>query len=292
MDFQSSLGENFNNFANWLTDFSYSVDIFWYLVLVYFISSFIYWLGSRFLNKRRNDTFDGWFLVTILTMGWGRIAYVISNWDYFINYYWFYLPYERYADQVYFLRAMPWKLLTIWDGGFLFTAMLVAFMLACLLYVAVFKRWSVREMSGTVGASITFMLSGIFLSYGWLLPDSDFSKTIFDSGLILGVAGIAVIVFNGIFATGKNDKWQLKYRVRDYANLVYLIAFSYVAYSVFNSTELTTIDNINIWIYLLLTAIFVILGFIGFNDKEKVVVSTVPSTAPTRNRALKSTIFK
>lgn len=273
-------------------------NFFYILVLIYAISTLIYWLSSKFLGKRRNDTFDGWFVITLVTMGWGRLAYVLSTWNKFMDSYWFYLPYERYADKVYLFRAMPWKLITVWDGGFLYTAMLAAFLLGAILFIIIYKKWSVREMFAPVALSMNAMMSLIFYAFGIYLGgnftgDLAVYKSIGIIGIINFVGVFIMLIVNYIINVS-NVQTHSRKLFRDLLNFIYLIVSSYFFVNVFlnSGLQITGIDRVNIYVYIALLVVFVFSGLLSVNQQNALKDQQVHVNAPARNRAIKSDLFR
>lgn len=273
-------------------------DFFYILVLIYAISTLIYWFSSKLIGKRRNDTFDGWFVITFATMGWGRLAYVLSNWSEFMDSFWFYLPYERYADKVYLFRAMPWKLITVWDGGFLYSAMLVAFLLGAILFIVVYKKWSVREMFAPVALSISAMMSLIFYAFGTYLGGDfvgDFAiyKEIGIIGILNFVGMLIMLIINYVINASRKQTHSRKL-FRDFLNFIYLIVSSYFLVDVFlaSGLQITGIDRVNIYIYIGLLVVFVFSGLLSVNQQNNSKDQPIHTNAPSRNRALKSDLLR
>ncbi|MCA9375060.1 hypothetical protein KC622_01875, partial [Candidatus Dojkabacteria bacterium] len=143
------------------------------LGIVYVLSLVLFWYESKHVNKDSNSVFDQWFVATFVMMIWGRVAYVINNWGEFSNWYWFYIPYEKYGDQVYLFRAMPWKLFRFWDGGFLFIPMFLCYLVISYLFVVYYKRWRWREMMIAILGSANFMLALTLILYGIFINDDN-----------------------------------------------------------------------------------------------------------------------
>jgi hypothetical protein len=77
-----------------------------------------------------------WILTILFAMLWGRVSFIISNWEFFDSLPWALAPYERYGDNVYFFRLLPWNFFDLRDGGFLFTGIFSAyiFLLFCITF--------------------------------------------------------------------------------------------------------------------------------------------------------------
>ena len=111
------------------------------LLIIYMVVMYVFWYNSYKANKDSGSVFDQWFFTTIIMIIWGRVAYIIEFWGYYMKWPWFWLPYEKYGDTVYWFRTLPWRFFAIWDGGFLFIPMFFAFLLLSYFYVVRVKRW-------------------------------------------------------------------------------------------------------------------------------------------------------
>lgn len=266
-------------------------DFFTLLVVTAIIGMYFYWSESKTLGKRRNDTFDGWFISLGGAALFGRIAYVIGNWSQFVNSYWFYLPYEKYAGEVYLFRAMPWKLITIWDGGFLFTAMLFGFLLGSLFFMLRLKKWSVREMVNPITLSTFWMMGAVFLIYGLILN----IPTILNAGLYLVLSLLLLKFANMVLRKKYKARPEKGRNVVALAGTIHFIAASYLTISTFYSqTSLTQADHVGIYSYIGLSVVFLIATLIDFNKKgpSEEGGSSRPSSAPSRNQAIKPNALK
>jgi hypothetical protein len=276
-------------------------DFFILLIAVYILSIFVYWLASKYLHKLRNDIFDSWFFMTALTLIWGRLAYVIVNWTSFVQSYWFYLPYEKYpnVDQIFWFRTMPWKLITIWDGGFLYSAMLAALMLGALIFILRVKRWPIRENLGSIAMSIASMMGGIFFLYGMYLGgnfegDNSVFLNITSTGLILLISVVIMLFWNWIWSKNYSLLIQKQKNIRDVINGIYLVAVSYFTVVTLFAQTNSTMDLVNVYVYLALLALTLLAAIFGVNedeDSQRGRETLQHTKVPVRNRAIKSDLL-
>ena len=113
-------------FSEYFSIVEQNISFITMLVIIYLVTMVIFWYESKNAQKNTNSIFDMWFFSSIVMIIWGRIGFIITFWDEFNQWNWFWLPYERYGDMMYIFRAMPWRLFKIWDGGFLFSWLPVA----------------------------------------------------------------------------------------------------------------------------------------------------------------------
>jgi len=281
--------------------FLLNYDFFLLLIGIYIFSTFVYWLASKHINNLRNDIFDSWFFITLLTVLWGRLSYVIANWDSFMSSYWFYLPYEKYpnVDQVFWFRTMPWKLITIWDGGFLYSAMFASFLLGSLFFILRIKRWPIRDMLAPVATSIATMMGGIFFMYGMFLGgnfigDNKIFLPIASTGLLMLVSVIVMLIVNGVFSLKLGIMNSRQKNLKDIINGLYFVGISIATVMVFFNQPISTIDQINIYGYISLLLLILFAAIFGVNEdgsEDKGREKLVHTKAPVRNKAIKSDLL-
>lgn len=209
------------------------------------LSLYLFWRES-FLHKDRNSVFDMWLLTILVAMLWGRLSFIISNWELFDSLPWALAPYERYGEEVYFLRLLPWKFFDLRDGGFLFTGIFSAYLLYAFFYNTYVKKWRWREMFLPVILSAEALLVFTLIAYGSVAGYQDIV-----SGGLLIAAVIAMFVSLIMFL-----RWMMKKSVKFevLTGLIHLlviifiiISFSLITY-LFFSYEISLVDKINVYI--------------------------------------------
>lgn len=116
------------------------------------------------------------FFVSIVSgLFLGRIAYIVFNWTEYSKYIWYWLPYERYGNEIYLFRLLPWRFFNIGDGGLEILIMFVTFLLVGTLWSSYVKKWRWDHMFPTIYFTaetmlgLSFLLSGLVArSYTWL----------------------------------------------------------------------------------------------------------------------------
>lgn len=192
------------------------------LLIIYLLGLFIFWLQGKKLNKNSNSIFDQWFVTTLFMLVWGRFIYIIASWESLSNWYWFWLPYEKYGNQMYFLRAMPWRIFAIWDGGFLFIAMFVVFLLSNFIYTVFVKRWRWKEMMSVIYITANSMLGLLLFVYGIFIK----SDRITQDGVYLGLYTLLFVVMTAIL------KFVYKTKEHAFTKLVLILNGLFVVGSV------------------------------------------------------------
>lgn len=238
---------NFEAVGTEIVSFILNIGFLPWLLIVYILSSYIFWAESKKVQKDRSSIFDQWFVSTLVMIFWGRISYIIANWQEFALLQWFYSPYERYGDKVFWFRLLPWKFFAVWDGGFLFTGLIAAFVLISFYYITIVKKWSWVEMLRPVISASEFMLGAILFFYGIFIESSE--VMLFGVFLLIGV--LIFYILHLIMSKFFKQDSSRESRILLYGNSVYLlISFLFIAF-LFLQGELTMIDKINIGILLL-----------------------------------------
>lgn len=135
-------------------------------LIIFFVGLILFWRGSVESRKERSSIFDMFFLSSFFSLLIARIVYIVENWNQFSGYIWYWLPYERYGDNVYFFRLLPWRFFNIFDGGIEIFVMFVAFILVGTFAVLVVKKWRWKDMFYVIFFSAEVMLAMAFLFSG------------------------------------------------------------------------------------------------------------------------------
>ncbi|HQI92615.1 MAG TPA: hypothetical protein PLE98_01245, partial [Candidatus Dojkabacteria bacterium] len=135
-------------------------------IFIFFIGLIIFWRGSVESRKERSSTFDIFFLSGFFSLVSARIAYIVTNWEAFAGFIWYWLPYERYGEEIFLFRLLPWRFLNIFDGGINILVMFVSFLLFATIGVVIIKKWKWRDMFPVIFFSAEAMLAMSFLFSG------------------------------------------------------------------------------------------------------------------------------
>jgi hypothetical protein len=224
------------------------------LALIYLFSLLIFWFESKQVKKDSNSIFDQWFITTTGMILWGRISYIIASWEGFSNWYWFWLPYEKYGDQIFLFRAMPWRLFAIWDGGFLFIAMFLSFILFNFLYVLFVKKWRWREMMIVIVVTANFMLSTFLFAYGLFTKTNEATR----NGLIILLYTVAFQIMISLLKFVYRRKKDAFIRIGQILILLFTIGDIILISYVFLSVNISNIEKWHVYGFVLLGIIMVI----------------------------------
>ncbi len=129
--------------------------VFW--ILFGFVSIFILWkklketqqarIEKGLLSKdfaehfRRVNLFDILWMSFLAGIVFSRIIYfAFSGIE---NACWFWIPYEKIGEQIYYFRCLPWSFFSIWDGGLSLSGFLLGFWIVIYISAYVYKiKWS------------------------------------------------------------------------------------------------------------------------------------------------------
>lgn len=134
--------------------------------VVVFLGMYVFWSGSMETRKNISSVYD--IFVTSMLGGLvvGRACYIIINWEQFSNLIWYWLPYEKYGDEIYLFRLLPWRFMRIWDWRIDILSMFVAFLLIATFWVLVVKKWKWSHMFTTIFFTAETMLALSFILLG------------------------------------------------------------------------------------------------------------------------------
>lgn len=134
--------------------------------IVLLLGMYVFWSGSMETRKDISSVYD--IFVTSILGGLvvGRICYIIINWEQFSNFIWYWLPYEKYGEEIYLFRLLPWRFIRIWDWRIDILSMFVAFLLIATFWVLVIKKWKWSHMFTTIFFTAEAMLALSFILLG------------------------------------------------------------------------------------------------------------------------------
>lgn len=144
-------------------------------LLVIVLGMYKFWKECNITRKENNSIFDMFFFSSILGLILGRASYIISNWEEFGKYIWYWLPYEKYGDQIFLFRLLPWRFLRVWDWEIQIIVMFVGFVVSATIWTVFVKKWKWSHLytpifsSATSMIALSFLLIGLFVNQvGWV----------------------------------------------------------------------------------------------------------------------------
>lgn len=237
---------------------------------VVFFGMFVCWRGAMETRKDRSSTFDLFIISIFLGFVLGRIIYVVSNYNDFSGYIWYWLPYERYGDQVYWFRLLPWRFLNIFDGGLNILAMFVMYLLSASFWSSRVKKWRWGQMfptiyfSGETMLALSFVLLGLNGANGtWVLQGA----------LLLIFPVIAIFFINFV---NRIQKPLLEKRIYLLVNVILSVVSAAIVGYIYMSGEINIYEQISMYIFFA-WAFFSVILFVRDLKQANVVIEKVSS---------------
>lgn len=156
---------------NTIRGFLVNIAPLWVYFIISIIGLFVYWRGCTETRKDRSSIFDTFSLSMLFGLVMARVSYLVINWTEYARFTWYFLPYERYGDSIYFFRLLPWRLMRIWDGGLTIFVAMIAFLLFITILITLVKKWRWYQVYFPVFFSMIVML-GISYIYMGLLSEN------------------------------------------------------------------------------------------------------------------------
>lgn len=221
-------------------------------------------------RKDRSSVFDLFIISVFVGLLLGRVAYVLSNSQDFFGYIWYWLPYERYGEEVYWFRLLPWRLFNIFDGGLDILVMFVGYLFTASFWSVIVKKWRWNHMFPTIYFSGEVMLSISFLLIGL----SSGNVTWIYEGLILAVLPLISILLIGY--VNKIQKPSAEKKIYLFVNIFLILIATVVIGYIYTTGIVNPYDKITV-IVLLIWTIFGLIYFIRDSNRVNVVIEKVSS---------------
>jgi hypothetical protein len=215
-------------------------------VIVLLLGMYVFWSGSMETRKNISSVYD--IFVTSLLGGLvvGRICYIIINWEQFSSFIWYWLPYEKYGEEIYLFRLLPWRFMRIWDWRIDILSMFVAFILIASFWVLIVKKWKWSHMFTTIFFTAEGMLAISFI----LLGASTANQEWLTQGIVMVLLPLVLFFLKNSVKKAIVGKKEIK-------TLMLLDIFfitlttAYVTYTYFiadiNNTEKASIITFAVW---------------------------------------------
>jgi hypothetical protein len=136
-----------------------------FLVVVTF-GMYVFWRGCMESRKNPSSIYDTFLLSLFGGVVVSRISHIISNWSRFSPYIWYWLPYEKYGDEIHLFRVLPWRFLRVWDWGIDILALFLGFLLIGTFWILVVKKWKWSHLFPTIFFTAQIMLAISFVLLG------------------------------------------------------------------------------------------------------------------------------
>jgi len=159
-----------------IVNFIREVNPFVGLLIIFFLGMYLFWKESSRSRKNNSSVFDAFILSIFLGVIIGRVMYIILNWSEFSQYIWYWLPYERYGNQIFMFRLLPWRFLRIWDGQLDILFTFIGILFSQSVIVLFFKKWKWADMFSAQYLSNWMMIGLIYIFVGIQSSNSEWIK--------------------------------------------------------------------------------------------------------------------
>lgn len=259
--------ELISNIKNFIGTFNPLVGLF----IIFLLGLYVFWKEASRSRKNNSSVFDAFILSIVVGLLIGRIMYVVLNWSEFSSYTWYWLPYERYGNQIYFFRLLPWRFFQFWDGqiDILYTFLGVLF--SQTLTVIFRKRWKWSELFSGMYQSNWFMIALTYMFVGIQSKNDVWLK----HGLWILLPFFIFVILQEVLTKLSSGKR------RDFVrsvlqNIFALVAVAIVSYVYFSSSpQIVTIVGIAILIIWYIAGI--VMNTIESRKENNVTIESVSS---------------
>jgi hypothetical protein len=263
------VSEIISNIINFVRSINPLIGLF----IMFFIGLYIFWKEAVRSRKNNSSVFDAFIVSIIVGVFIGRVVYIILNWSDFSSYIWYWLPYERYGDQIYLFRLLPWRFFQFWDGQIDILYTFLGVLLSQTLIVVFRKKWRWSEMFSAMYLSNWVMIALTYLFVGVQGKNDIWIK----HGIWILIPFVLFLLLQGILVNMYKDKRKEVVRMILH-NIFALVAVAIISYVYFSSSpQIVTIVGIVILL------VWYIAGIImNTIDSKKVNNVTIESVSSVR----------
>ena len=263
------MSEIISNIINFVRSINPLIGLF----IMFFIGLYIFWKEAVRSRKNNSSVFDAFIVSIIVGVFIGRVVYIILNWSDFSSYIWYWLPYERYGDQIYLFRLLPWRFFQFWDGQIDILYTFLGVLLSQTLIVVFRKKWRWSEMFSAMYLSNWVMIALTYLFVGVQGKNDIWIK----HGIWILIPFVLFLLLQGILVNMYKDKRKEFIRMI-LQNIFALIAVAIISFVYFSSSpQIVTIVGI------IILLVWYIAGVImNTIDSKKVNNVTIESVSSVR----------
>lgn len=252
-------------------------------LLVIVLGMYKFWKECSITRKENNSIFDMFFFSSIFGLILGRASYIISNWEEFSKYIWYWLPYEKYGDQIFLFRLLPWRFLRIWDWEIQIIVMFVGFVVSATIWAVFVKKWKWSHLYTPIFSSATSMIALSFLLIGLFVNQIEWVT----QGLFLLVPIVLLLISQRIIRDRIIGKREMRFLA--IVEIFFLsVTTGYLVYSY--RTVDSTIFEIGAVLLLFVWFLFGSLVYILEINKANVTIEKVSSLGVISDSDIKSSI--
>ena len=179
------------------------------LVIIVILGLYIFWKECSRSRKNNSSVFDIYLLSLSGGLILARIAHILMHSGEYFKNIWYWLPYEKYGEQIYLFRLLPWRLLRIWDGGLDLLYLFVGMILIQTFLVTIKKKWKWSDIFPAI-----FLSNWVMLGLSFLLLGIQWANNVWaNQGLILFIPYIIFLILQAIFLNIQKGGAKEKVRV-------------------------------------------------------------------------------
>lgn len=239
-------------------------------LIVILIGMYIFWRGCWETRKNNSSIFDSFILSSIVGLIVGRMSYIISHWPDFERYMWYWLPYEKYGNEVFWFRVLPWRFLRVWDWGIDILLMFVGFLIFASIWVMFVKKWRWSHLFTTIFFTAQIMLGVSFLLLGGYAGNVGWIT----QGAVMILLPLTLFLLkNSVRAIMIGKKESKVLNVLDTFFILLLVVYTTHTYL---TTQISVIERGGVIFFLFWTVLGIILNIID-NNKANVTIEKVSS---------------
>jgi len=256
--------------------------VFLFAVVIIF-GMYKFWKGCSVTRKENNSIFDMFFFSSIAGLFFGRLAFILSNWSEFNQYIWYWLPYEKYGDQIFLFRLLPWRFFRIWDWEIELIVMFVGFIVFATIWTVAVKKWKWSHLYTPIFTTATTMISLSFLLIGLYVNKVEWST----QGFLILVPLLLLVILQKIIRDRIIGRKEM--RILAITEIIFLaIPTIYLVFNYF-SVEATTFERASV-VVLLVWFVFGSFVYIAETNKANVTIEKVSSLGTISDSDIDRTI--
>lgn len=234
-----------NTYIEKIINFLSQIDPSLVFIFIFLMGLIIFWRGSMESRKEKSSVFDMFFLSGFFSLVSARIAHIVANWSAFSGFIWYWLPYEKYGEEIFLFRLLPWRFLNIFDGGINILVMFVSFLFFATIGVIIIKKWRWKDMFPVVFFSAEAMLAMSFLFSGVIANNMEW---VVQGGVLLIPIILILIILSFVTPNTEGKEEKSLYIIINV--FLVLLSTGFILY-VYLKNDIVLIDKINCLIFLL-----------------------------------------
>jgi len=247
-----------------------NVNPFFLLLTVLLVGMYVFWRGCSGTRKDVSSVFDVFIISLFSGLVLGRISHIVTNWSRFASSVWYWLPYEKYGNEIYLFRVLPWRFFRVWDWGIDILVLFVGILLTASLWVLFVKKWKWSHLFVPIFFTAQVMLAFSFILVGVAIANQDW---LLQGAMMILLAVVLFLLSNSVKSIMIGQK---EGKVLAILNTFFvLLTMGYIAY-VYSTTAITVMEKGSVVVFVIWTIFGVVSYFID-SRKANVTIEKVSS---------------